>query len=238
MNFHLNSLKLSGFLLMGLAFFFVLSVSSCNKDGEGRILRSEEAKALKEEVTDVRTSFLEKVAELGFEAPYEPEIEIRNSEGLIFFEGGSSSGRIVVPLYEKLDDDMVAFFDALAFNADFTGEAFFRENFNWFLIPHELFHYVQTVQGSNLSPYQSELEANKAAVAYWKSVGETERLERFIGQSQFVLNNLREPADLSEDFINANYDNILSQPEVYGYLQFKLYQEALDSDPELSSFFQ
>ena len=61
----------------------------------------------------------------------------------------------------------------------------FRENFNWFLLPHELGHYM------NYHWYQSnswdeEIEANQIAIAYWKYKGETERLDKFLSAVELL----------------------------------------------------
>ena len=218
-----------------LILFLLVSALSCS-DESASVISSTEKELLKVEIEEISQDFYDLFeTEVGQKMPYYPEINIQISEGLIYFSGDVQSGEVVVPIWEELDADTKALLETWVEGTDFTAEQFFRENFNWFLIPHELGHFMQTITGTESNYWDDEIEANQIAIAYWKYKGETERLNKFIAVTQQVLTKMDAPEDLSKEYFNSNYDDI-TDPQTYGYFQFTFYQMAMESDFDIMSY--
>ena len=84
--------------------------------------------------------------------------------------------------------------------------------------------------------YDSEIEANEVAVAYWREIGEGAKLDSFLAMVDFIQAKMPVPADTSEEYFNTNYDEIVS-PEEYGYFQFMFYKMANENNSSLGDFF-
>ena len=148
---------------------------------------------------------------------------------------------LTAPTWKTLNDDYKEMFNNWAENAngDFTGEQFFRKTFNWFLVIHELGHYIQFVKGTEETDdhYSSESEANNIAVSYWK-INHREELDKYMIMVNDIIEILPVPEDTTAEYFNANYDNIGDKPEIYGYFQFFFIIESYNNidSQELSSF--
>jgi len=124
------------------------------------------------------------------------------------------------------------FFLSLTDNDPKEIEKEFGMLFNWFYIPHELAHALQAKTGRtvNYKPdfdyWQSEIEANEMAFAYFRSKGNHKELEELYNYAKKILSVLPDPVPEGEDpivFFNDNYpsDNNPLNPAIYGYFQMK-----------------
>ena len=199
----------------------VVTLISCSKSDEDVI--SSEEQVLRTEIKKIQDNFITELNALGFNTPNVPAIKIENTPSLVFF-GGTS---ITVPIWETLNEQNKDLFNdwAETANAGFTGEEFFRKTFNWFLVIHELGHYVQQVKNTTKDDYGFEVEANEIAIAYWK-INNREALDAYITILTQVFATLPVPQNTSRTYFNSNYETIGDNPEVYGYFQFKFIIEA------------
>ena len=187
---------------------------------------------LQEKVEVIVSDFVSASRDVGCHLPSVPTVEVRNTPGLIFIRDGV----VTVPSWSDCGADVIRTFEewATAACGDCTGERFFRETFNWLLIAHELGHFVQRFQGRKLSHWDSEVDANMIAVAYWQTKGAAERLQTVIEWAERIGASLPDPVPEGEDpvaFFNSNYAKLGQNPNAYGYFQFSFFKEAYDRDP-------
>ena len=216
----------------------LILVIPCCKTADNDVEQIEESISnnLKKEIETTVQSFYKTIRQKGFKTPYELTVVIKNTPQFIFFSGDAQEGELVASIWEDLEENIKKMFNEWADGSGFSGEEFFRLNFSWFLIPHELGHYIQEVKQSELNRYEAEIEANKIAVAYWNEKGDSKKVEDFIKITEHIRSKMSKPEDLSKDYFNKNYDEIASKPAVYGYFQFMFYVIAKDSNPKLADF--
>ena len=191
--------------------------------------------SLREEVEAIVSDFVDASRDVGCHLPALPKVEIRNTPGLIFIRGGV----VTVPSWSDCSADVIRIFEqwATAAGRGCNSEQFFRETFNWFLVAHELGHFVQRFQGRKLSYWDGEVDANMIAVAYWQAKGEAERLQTLIKWAERVGASLPDPVPEGEDpvaFFNSNYAKLGQNPNAYGYFQFAFFKEAYDAHPRFA----
>ncbi len=194
---------------------------------------------LKQLIKKIVGDFISATQNAGIETPFIPEVIIKNTPQLIYYEDKI----LVAPEWSGCTSGEVMIFDTWAKDAGgkFTGEQYFKINFNWFLAAHELGHYIQAIQNDNMTNWDAELNANKIAVAFWKLQGEQATLDTVIGWSQMVWKTLENPVPAGDDpekYFNDNYEKLSSYPNAYGYFQFMFYKMAYDSDPVFNKLVQ
>ncbi len=116
-----------------------------------------------------------------------------------------------------------------AYAGDGTGKQLFDDSFHRFFFIHELAHVLERQAKVNTgNAYQSELEANRITVAYWR---EKDRafLTALLAQFQRINQRLPVPVPPGQDVeqsFNANYHGSGSNPEVYGWFQTRMVLQA------------
>ena len=143
---------------------------------------------------DVRDRFIERAEDAGFEASFSPTMRVEATPNLIYYD--SQNREIVMPLWEEISPDDRAGFEMYGtVLPNMTGQEFFQETMQWFLIPHELGHYIQneTGQESDDDRYESEFNANEFAVAYWIAEGEEDRVARYVDAVTRINENSGSP---------------------------------------------
>ncbi|PIE50947.1 MAG: hypothetical protein CSA38_00720 [Flavobacteriales bacterium] len=221
-----------------ISMFAFLFLSSRRKDETGNIT-SENNPALTAKITLIRDAFTAKLNSLGFQTPNTPKIIIKNTPAIISYgpEG------LTIPNWETLGTEEKNTFNSWASQTDkgFTGEAFFKKSFNWFFVVHELGHYVQNLKGTENGPsqYQTELTANKIAIAYWKEQ-DLDGLNAYMDWVNAILNVIPQPNGTSQEYYNAHYIAETANINFNGYFQFYFVQQAyLDIETlKLSDFLQ
>ncbi len=201
----------------------------------GVVFPSEEAKVVNNNISKIRDKFLMTVEKEGYKNPYTPQVIVAFTPVLMAFNGDHESGLLVAPVWEDTPNEMKIMMNSWMeqTKSHFTGEEFFKKNFNWFLVPHELGHFVQTTQEVGAIDendlWAGELYANKVAIAFWLQQGMEKELEEFITETTKVKELLGSPAPEGVDekkFFNENYGELSEDPTKYGYYQFLLYKEA------------
>jgi hypothetical protein len=193
-------------------------------------MENTEKLSLKKDIEIIVQAFVSQCNAAGLETPFVPEVVIENTPQLIFYDNKV----LTAPFWNDFTADQQALFVKWASDAegDFTGEDFFKLNFNWFLVPHEMGHFVQGLQNSKLNLWDAERNANCFAVAFWRMQNKLERLDTIYRWSQQIWNTLPNPTPAGQDpetYFNNNYDTLGADPDAYGYYQFLFYKMAFES---------
>lgn len=116
---------------------------------------------------------------------------------------------------------------------ELTGAEFFDELFGWFLIPHELGHYLQADKKPSLfeDRYESELWANRIAVAFLKEQrGNDARLARFGEGIARLADAIPNPVPAGADekkYFGEHYEALVDSQVGYAWYQFKFMAKAV-----------
>ncbi len=163
-----------------------------------------------------------------------PEVVVRNTPYLAHFS--PKTQRIVIP-YWPPQESTVSFFLTLTCGDEAVARELFAELFQWFLVAHELTHWLQTVKGTELDYYDAEISANDGAVAFYNLFPESEhRLLRLDALLVAALERLSDPTPASLDpaaYFNAFYPSLAGDPYRYGYFQFRFIRESIARRHEL-----
>ncbi len=115
-----------------------------------------------------------------------------------------------------------------------TGPQLFDDMFHRFFFVHELAHWLQ-IQGKSTTNevYQHELEANRLTVAYWRE-SDSRYLSALLARLRRIgerLPNPVPPGQDAEQYFKANYRNLGSKPDVYGWFQLRMVMIAAAERP-------
>jgi hypothetical protein len=202
-----------------------------------------DVRLVKRQVVEIRDLFLKAVEQEGHKNKYVPEVEVILTSNLMFFAGDTNEGFVVAPNWKAAPVPMKQMFDKWMKESGckYSGEEFFKKNFNWFLVAHELGHFLQKtqkgVEPTNATRWDSEIQANEIAVAFWLKCGKEAELKSFIEQTTKLMNYLKAsvPKNFDKEYFNKNYRELAKNPAIYGYVQFLMYKKAWDKRAELNS---
>ncbi len=132
--------------------------------------------------------------------------------------------------WEELTPDVLDVFQRWAsYAGDVTGQQLFDDMFHRFFFVHELAHWLQRQTKDNTSgAYQFELEANRITVAYWRD-RDSAYLSALLARLQRIRDRLPSPVPRGQDaeqYFNANYRGMGSNPNVYGWFQARMVLQA------------
>lgn len=169
--------------------------------------------------------FISEARRCGFEPPYVPGVVVDSSPSIVSFNTRDRS------VYISRWADSSGFVRELvtawaeAGTLGLTPEEQFAEIFNSLLVPHELGHFVQIVDGRDATQdlWSAEVDANRFAIAFWSLDPEErariqQRVENFTG----FLSALPNPVPAGEDphaYFEANYERLSNDPMAYGWYQ-------------------
>jgi len=188
-------------------------------------------------VTSIQDKFINVIKEEGVTVPYSPKVIVVNTPALMSYWGDLNFGYLLTPNWETADQNMKNLFQHWVDESgiDYSAEQFFTKNFNWFLVPHELAHFLQETQKIKRVDYDDrwdgEIYANQVAVSFWISQGKEKELTEFIENTTKIMNYLNSPntSDTSEkEFFNQNNRELAQDPNKYAYYQFLFYKMAFD----------
>lgn len=151
---------------------------------------------------------------------YVPTVRVMNTPALAYFD--ARTRRITLPHWPTLDAEVQAFFTSLLPDPS-EAERLFRELFGWFLVAHEMTHWLQRELNIVLDRYDDERMANDFAVAFFMAEGDEARLLRLGELLDRALQNLADPVPPGEDraqFFNEWYADLAVDPAKYGHFQF------------------
>ncbi|HEV2738389.1 MAG TPA: hypothetical protein VGU66_07410 [Candidatus Elarobacter sp.] len=154
---------------------------------------------------------------------------------------------IVIAEWRGLPPLAQAQFDAWATAAgpSWSGARVFEEMFHWFLVPHEMTHWVQTRGGTQrfTDRYESEAEANRVAVAYWRRTdADRARLDALVTALTALYAKLPSPVPNGADpaqYFQTKYDMLVVDPGAYGWYQLRMIIDAYKAQsPPLDTMLQ
>ncbi len=156
----------------------------------------------------------------GWERGYVPTVRVMNTPALAYFD--ARTRRITLPHWPTLDAEIQAFFTFLLPDPN-EAERLFEELFGWFLVAHEMTHWLQRELNVVPDRYDEERMANDFAVAFFMAEGDEARLLHLGQLVDRALQNLADPVPLGEDraqFFNERYADLAVDPAKYGHFQF------------------
>ena len=103
--------------------------------------------------------------------------------------------------------------------------------FHWYNLVHEMGHCLVEKYGLKLSPVQEEMYVNELAVAYYRYVGDADRLEELRAMLVTILDHMSSPVPDGESFTSF-FESIwgtelLMNVMTYGYFQPNSVLEAM-----------
>ena len=216
------------FFYFCLAFLFPYYVS-----GQSSFLKHYETKeSVESDGNMIIAGFNQFVKDQGFSLPSIPKIKIQTEPFLIKLDRPNNT--IIVPYWDDLTNDQKEIIKSWRGE---NAEEFFVLMFNWFFIAHELSHYINPMD-HDLNPYQCEREANEVAVTFFRKNPENFEKLDFIKKSLTKVLEILPKIDfgnMSEaEYFNTNYQKIGSNPNVYGYFQFKFILDILNNQENFS----
>lgn len=198
---------------------------------------SKEVTEVKTKVEKIRDNFLKVVREEGHTLPYVPDVFVAYTPELTFFAGDKEEGFLCTSTWHSIPEELKSFLEAcmMRIKSDWSGEKFFNQNLNWFVVPRELGHYLQVVSDvreiKEGDRWANELYANKVAVAFWLNQGKEKELEKFIFESIKLVDMLGSPTPEGVDeqkYFNENYKTLVQNNKKYCYYKLLLYKKAWD----------
>lgn len=160
-----------------------------------------------------------------------PAVEVKSSPQLIFFDFEPNT--IIVPDWNTQPAEVREVFKTFAGGNEADAERLFRAFFNRFLVAHETGHWLQykTWRGGPPDLYRHEQDANRLAVAFWRTQPGG---EAFLSELQQLAERaaaaLPDPTPRGEDpaaYFGKHYQELGADPMKYGYYQFRFIADAL-----------
>jgi len=116
---------------------------------------------------------------------------------------------------------------------------FFDLYFHWYNLVHETGHCIVENQGASMTPVKEEMYVNAFAVAYYRYMGEEERLAELEARLSKILSQFPAPMPEGETFTEF-YERIwgteaLNNVMLYGYFQLNSVLEALKDPRDLKA---
>lgn len=196
---------------------------------------SPDVAAIQADVEHAVAAYAAAVLEVAGAADPPPEVVVRNTPYLAHYS--PQTNRIVIP-YWPPQESTVAFFLALMDGDEALAEELFAELFDWFLVAHELTHWLMIARGLEVDHYMSEALANDGAVAFCNLFPESEeRLLRLDILLAAALGRLPDPTPPQLNpvtYFNAFYPSLAGDPSRYGYYQFRFIRDSIARRDELN----
>lgn len=119
---------------------------------------------------------------------------------------------------------------------------FFDLYFHWYNLVHETGHCICARYGADMPAFDEEMFVNRFAVAYYRSVGDDDKLAALQNRLSAILSNVPSPVPEGETFAEF-YKRIwnteqLANVMIYGYFQLNSVLEALKQSGSLKEVLQ
>lgn len=196
----------------------------------------DDSSALVNDANEIIHQFQARVKKGGIEMIH--NVAVKNTKPYLIFIRNT---KVNLPFWVEVIPQQKSFFYEVA-GGEKQGIEVFGLFFNGFYLTHELSHSLAEHIGIPFSnAYDSEFEANKMAILYWRAVGESQNLKKCYVYAKKMLETLKNPVPASEDYkkyITDNYQKLASDPYKYGYIQFSQFVEIYEDEslPDFDSF--
>jgi hypothetical protein len=216
-----------------ISFFCIACLLPYYASGQSALIKHYESKeALETDANKIINDFELFIKESGYSLSSVPKAKIQTEPSLIRLD--RTNNTIIIPFWGDLSNEQIEIFKSWRGE---NAEEFFILMFNWFFIPHEMGHYINPMI-HDLNPYQCELEANEVAIAFLKRKPENLDKLHFIKESLKVILEILPKIDFGSlteaEYFNANYKNMGSNPNVYGYFQLKFILDILNNSRDIN----
>lgn len=173
------------------------------------------------EVNSLRDEFVSKIKGLGF-SPSVPPPKIVFDNPRSFGNYDEDSNVLHTSDWGTLDPASKARFAAAAerIGNGMTAESYFELSVHRWILVHELGHWWRACQHQMAKPYESEMAANRIAIAFWREKDPAFMAFKLAGYQQ-LLKVLPSPVPvgaLKVEFLNSNYDKL---PSGQGYTWYQ-----------------
>ncbi|MBQ7944776.1 MAG: hypothetical protein IJ326_12025 [Lachnospiraceae bacterium] len=111
--------------------------------------------------------------------------------------------------------------------------------FHWYNIVHEVGHCLIDAQEISMSRVRDEMFVNEFAVAYWKHIGEENRIRELENMLKEIMANI--PSPVPNDVSFAEYyesiwgEEVFNNVMLYGYFQLNSVLEAIRGNKDLKT---
>lgn len=110
--------------------------------------------------------------------------------------------------------------------------------FHWYNLVHEVGHCIVEKYGKHMSKVEEEMYVNEFAVAYYRHVGETNRLSELEGMLKEIIDKVPSPVPQGQTF-TSYFESIwgteaLNNVMTYGFFQLNSVLEAMKNDKNLN----
>ncbi|MFH1727271.1 MAG: hypothetical protein ABIA04_02485 [Pseudomonadota bacterium] len=189
---------------------------------------------LEKNAQDIIIDFIYKIKEHNCNPRYTPTIEIKTTPSLISWR--EKLKKVRIPFWIDLKKNQKEIFLDWTGNIK-TAQTLFTALFNWFFIPHELTHFLQTEYDFKSDHFDSEKLANDYAVAFWMEIkGGEKKLLKIKTILQPIFKKLKDAFPKNEnerEYFNKHYGKLGEDPNKYGYFQFKWVLDAIEKRNKL-----
>lgn len=206
----------------------IACVLACGVGVLGLAQAPSDSAAVQSAVEMIVAAYVRALAPTGAAIGAPPEVVVQNTPNLIHFS--PLTNRIVVPFWPP-QESTLTFFLTLSGGDETQAQELFGELFHWFLVAHEMTHWLQHAGAVALDHYDAEARANDGAVAFYSLASENEeRLLRLDALLAAALGRLRDPTPPALDpvtYFNAFYPSLAGDPYRYGYYQFRFIRDSI-----------
>jgi len=179
---------------------------------------------------NITEQFVADIHQINPNQKFDVKVIINTTPALVFFD--PSTKTVNLPFWDQLQKESIGFFDQMGGSKE-AGKTLFGLFFNGFYLPHELGHGVQFfVKGDEKGSYINELFANQIGMQWWRKHGQEANLKSCYDFAQHIMGILPNPVPKGmtvEEYFNKNYDQVSSNPFIYGFLQIgqfiKVYED-------------
>lgn len=171
----------------------------------------------------------------------EEKVDARNGERYMleyyFKESRDMSYKIISGQYELGTKEQQAGYKMLFGEENIQYK--FDLYFHWYNIVHEVGHCVIDAQEISMSRVQEEMFVNEFAVAYWKHIGEENRIRELENMLKEIMANI--PSPVPNDVSFAEYyesiwgEEVFNNVMLYGYFQLNSVMEAIKGNKDLKT---
>ena len=168
----------------------------------------------------IRDRFVQCVAECGVLVPFKPEVSEQTEQPTIYYS--DTQRTVFYPVWSGVDP--IGRLLTGKNGSEAPARAWFDDAFLSLLIPHELGHWLETIDDRHIDHWSSELQANQIALAFWRLEMDDDaalyrRLSAYWGPLAEIPSPVPQGDETADYFNSAPFD-----PSIYGWYQGQMMQ--------------